>query len=39
VRLVCYQNFTEGLLPPELQNANPQGLRRLVNSAWTNGAI
>ena len=39
VRPVCYQNFTEGLLPPELQNANPQGLRRLVNGTWTNGAI
>ncbi len=39
VRLVCYQNFTQGLLPPELQNANPQGLRRLVNGAWTTGTI
>ncbi len=34
-RLVCYQNFTDSLLPPELQNGNPLGLRRLVNGEWT----
>lgn len=33
-RLVCYQNFDEALLPPELQGANPLGLRRLVNGEW-----
>jgi alpha-ketoglutaric semialdehyde dehydrogenase len=38
-RLVCYQNFADELLPPELQNANPLGLRRLVNGAWTSGAV
>lgn len=38
-RLVCYQNFADDLLPPELQNANPLGLRRLVNGEWTNAAI
>lgn len=38
-RLVCYQNFVDELLPPELQNANPLGLRRLVNGEWTSGAI
>ncbi|MFI5335256.1 MAG: aldehyde dehydrogenase (NADP(+)) [Opitutales bacterium] len=38
-RLVCYQNFTDDLLPPELQNANPLGLRRLVNGEWTDGKI
>jgi 2,5-dioxopentanoate dehydrogenase len=34
-RLICYQNFADGLLPPELQNANPLGLRRLVNGEWS----
>ncbi|MDP2137297.1 MAG: aldehyde dehydrogenase (NADP(+)) [Candidatus Didemnitutus sp.] len=34
-RLVCYQGFSEELLPPELQRANPLGLRRLVNGEWT----
>jgi NADP-dependent aldehyde dehydrogenase len=34
-RLVCYQNFSDELLPAELQNANPRGLRRLVNGAWS----
>src|SRR6478609_8669574 len=30
-RLICYQSFTDELLPAELQNANPLGLLRLVN--------
>lgn len=34
-RLVCYQNFADELLPSELQNANPLGLRRLVNGEWS----
>lgn len=38
-RLVCYQNFSDELLPPELRNANPLGLRRLVNGEWTSGAL
>jgi alpha-ketoglutaric semialdehyde dehydrogenase len=38
-RLVCYQNFADQLLPPELQNANPLGLRRLVNGEWTSEGI
>ncbi len=38
-RLVCYQNFTEALLPPELQNANPHGVRRLVNGAWQSSVL
>lgn len=38
-RLVCYQGFADELLPPELQNANPLGLRRLVNGEWASGAI
>jgi NADP-dependent aldehyde dehydrogenase len=38
-RLVCYQDFADELLPLELQNANPLGLRRLVNGEWTNGTV
>jgi len=34
-RLICYQNFSEDLLPPELQTANPLGLRRLVDGKWS----
>lgn len=33
-RAVCYQNTPETFLPPELRNANPLKLRRLVNGAW-----
>jgi NADP-dependent aldehyde dehydrogenase len=35
VRPVCYQDFPDAALPPELQNANPLGLMRLVNGAFT----
>lgn len=28
-RPVCFQNFPQSLLPPELQDANPLGIRRL----------
>ncbi len=38
-RLVCYQGFSDDLLPPELQNANPLGLLRLVNGQWTRESI
>jgi NADP-dependent aldehyde dehydrogenase len=38
-RLVCYQGFPENLLPPELQSANPLGLRRLVNSEWSTSGL
>ena len=39
VRPICYQNFADGLLPPELQNANPLGLLRLVNGQATTAPI
>src|SRR5256714_3498658 len=32
VRPVCYQDFPEAALPPELQDANPLGLIRMVNA-------
>ena len=38
-RLVCYQGFSEDLLPPELRSANPLGLLRLVNGQWTRDAV
>jgi 2,5-dioxopentanoate dehydrogenase len=34
-RPVCYQDFPNAALPPELQNANPLGLLRLVNGTFT----
>lgn len=38
-RLICYQSFADDLLPPELQNANPLGLKRLVNGQWSDGKL
>jgi NADP-dependent aldehyde dehydrogenase len=38
-RLVCYQGFSDDLLPPELQNANSLGLRRLVNGEGSSQAV
>jgi 2,5-dioxopentanoate dehydrogenase len=34
VRPVCYQDFPDAGLPPELQTANPLGLMRLVNGKF-----
>ncbi len=34
-RPICYQSTPETLLPPELRNANPLQIRRLVNSEWS----
>lgn len=34
LRLVCYQDFPQQALPEPLQDANPLGLRRLVNGEW-----
>jgi NADP-dependent aldehyde dehydrogenase len=33
-RPVCYQDFPDAALPPELQSANPLGLMRLVNGTF-----
>ena len=38
-RPVCYQNFPEGLLPVELQNANPRKIWRMVNGETTKDGI
>ncbi len=34
-RPVCYQDFPEQALPPELQNANPRGIWRMVDGNLT----
>jgi NADP-dependent aldehyde dehydrogenase len=34
-RPVCYQNAPASVLPPELLDANPRGIWRLVDGAWT----
>jgi NADP-dependent aldehyde dehydrogenase len=34
VRPVAYQGFPDELLPPELQESNPLGLRRRVDGEW-----
>lgn len=33
VRPICYQNAPSSCLPPALQDANPLGIRRLVNGS------
>jgi NADP-dependent aldehyde dehydrogenase len=38
-RPVCYQNFPEALLPPELQNANPRGILRNIDGRLTRDAL
>ncbi|MEK7768016.1 MAG: aldehyde dehydrogenase (NADP(+)), partial [bacterium] len=38
-RPVSYQNCPPSLLPPELRNANPLGLLRLVDGAWSSSPI
>ncbi|MFF7710855.1 aldehyde dehydrogenase family protein [Pseudomonas sp. NPDC007930] len=39
LRPVCYQNYPDALLPEALRNANPLGLRRLVNGEWSSAPI
>lgn len=34
-RPVCYQNFPQDALPPELRDDNPRRLWRLVDNRWT----
>lgn len=38
-RLVCYQSFPDAALPEELRNANPLGLLRMVDGAYTRDAV
>jgi NADP-dependent aldehyde dehydrogenase len=39
VRPVCYQNAPQDVLPPELQNANPRGIWRLIDGVFTTQAL
>ncbi len=39
VRPLCFQNFTQAMLPEELKNENPLGILRLVNNGYTREAI
>jgi len=34
-RPICYQDFPDSALPPELQRENPLGILRLVNGTFT----
>jgi alpha-ketoglutaric semialdehyde dehydrogenase len=38
-RPICYQDFPEAILPPELQNANPRKIWRTVNGRWTRDGL
>ena len=38
-RPVCYQDWPDAALPPELQNVNPLGLMRLVNGERTRESL
>ncbi|MEM7696960.1 MAG: aldehyde dehydrogenase (NADP(+)) [Verrucomicrobiota bacterium] len=39
VRPVCYQDWPDAALPEALQNANPQGILRIVNGERTRDAV
>jgi NADP-dependent aldehyde dehydrogenase len=39
VRPVCYQNFSDELLPAELQNANPLKIHRLINGELSRNPV
>ena len=38
-RPVCFQNFPDTVLPPELQNGNPLGIWRTVNGAFSRAPL
>ena len=38
-RPICYQSFPANVLPPELADANPRGLMRLVNNKLSRDPI
>jgi 2,5-dioxopentanoate dehydrogenase len=38
-RPICYQGFPEDMLPPELQNANPRNIWRMVDGKLTRDPI
>ena len=38
-RPVSYQDMPDHLLPAELQNANPLGIRRRIEGVWTDSPV
>jgi NADP-dependent aldehyde dehydrogenase len=38
-RPICFQNFPDAALPPELQNANPRNIWRLIDGRLTKDAL
>lgn len=38
-RPICFQNWSNKLLPDELKNENPLNIMRRVNNTWTNDLI
>jgi len=38
-RPLCFQNFPDGALPPELQNANPRGIWRMIDGQLTRDSV
>ena len=38
-RPICFQNFPDSALPPELKNENPRGIWRIVDNETTKAAI
>lgn len=38
-RPLCYQNFPQALLPPELQDANPHNIWRTINGELSRNAV
>jgi NADP-dependent aldehyde dehydrogenase len=39
LRPVCFQNYPDALLPEALQDANPLGIRRLVDGEVSDSAL
>jgi len=39
VRPVCFQDFPQQWLPPELKDENPRGIWRLTDGKWTRAAV
>jgi NADP-dependent aldehyde dehydrogenase len=39
LRPMCFQNYPDALLPEALQNANPLGIRRLVDGEVSQSAL
>ncbi len=39
VRPVCYQDFPDKALPPELRNENPLGIWRMIDGRFTNDSL